>query len=104
MMAEMLARLHERLDPLGAQSKKMFGGVCFMLNGNMVAGTSKRGLLARTGKAFDAIAAGRTDCEIMDMTGRPMAGFWFVREGIDDAAFDFWMDAALAFNKTLPPK
>ncbi len=51
-MADMLARLHARLDPLGAVSKKMFGGVCFMLNGNMVAGTSKRGLLVRTGKEF----------------------------------------------------
>ena len=103
-MADMLARLHARLDPLGAVNKKMFGGVCFMLNGNMVGGTSKQGLLVRTGKAFDAIAAGRKDCEIMTMTGREMAGFWRVDEDIDDAAFAFWMDAALAFNRTLPPK
>jgi hypothetical protein len=54
-MPDMLQRLHQRLDPLGAVSKKMFGGVCFMLNGNMVAGTSKRGTLVRTGKVFGAM-------------------------------------------------
>jgi TfoX N-terminal domain len=102
-MPDMLQRLHDRFDPLGAESKKMFGGVCFILNGNMVAGTSKRGLLVRTGKEFDG-AQGRDDCEVMDMTGRPMFGFWFVKDTIDSKAFDFWMDAALAFNKTLPPK
>ena len=59
-MADMLARLHARLDPLGAVSKKMFGGVCFMLNGNMVAGTSKRGLLVRIGKDFGALPPGAT--------------------------------------------
>ena len=61
-------------------------------------------MLVRTGKEFDAIAAGRSDCEIMNMGGRVMAGFWRVDEDIDEEAFDFWMDAALAYNKTLPPK
>ena len=103
-MADMLARLHARLDPLDAVNKKMFGGVCFMLHGNMVAGTSKRGMLVRAGKEFGAIAAGRRECQPMEMGGRVMDGYWYVEEGIDDAAFEFWMDAALAFNKTLPPK
>jgi TfoX N-terminal domain len=103
-MADMLGRLHARFDPLGAVHKKMFGGVCFMLNGNMVAGTSKRGMLVRTGKDFDAIAAARDDCHVMDMGGRTMAGYWFVENGVDDMAFDFWMAAALAHNRTLPPK
>jgi TfoX/Sxy family transcriptional regulator of competence genes len=103
-MSNMLERLHERLDPLGAVNKKMFGGVCFMLNGNMVAGTTKLGMLVRAGKEFGAIAAGRKECRPMEMGGRVMQGYWFVEEGIDDVSFDFWMDAALAQNKTLPPK
>jgi TfoX N-terminal domain len=103
-MPDMLQRLHGRLDPLGAINKKMFGGVCFMLNGHMLGGTSKQGLLVRTGKEFDAIAAGRDDCGIMNFTGREMAGFWRVDDDIDDGAFEFWMQAALAYNKTLPPK
>jgi TfoX/Sxy family transcriptional regulator of competence genes len=103
-MADMLERLHSRLDPLGAVSKKMFGGVCFMLNGNMTAGTSKRGMLVRAGKDFGAVAAGRKEARPMEMGGRVMEGYWFFEDGVDDAAFDFWMKAALAFNKTLPPK
>ena len=103
-MTDILQRLHAKFDPMGAVNKKMFGGVCFMLNGNMVAGTSKQGMLARTGKDFDTIAAGRDDCRVMDMGGRTMAGFWFVENSIDDAAFAYWMDVALAFNATLPPK
>ena len=103
-MADTLERLHARLDPLGAVNKKMFGGVCFMLNGHMLGGTSKQGLLVRTGKAFDAIAAGRSDCGIMNFTGREMAGFWRIKEGIDERAFEFWMQAALDYNKTLMPK
>jgi TfoX/Sxy family transcriptional regulator of competence genes len=103
-MPDMPQLLHQRLDPLGAVSKKMFGGVCFMLHGNMVAGTSKRGMLVRAGKGFGAIAAGRKECRPMEMGGRLMEGYWFVEEEADAQAFDFWMEAALAFNKTLPPK
>jgi TfoX/Sxy family transcriptional regulator of competence genes len=103
-MSDMLQRLHDRLDPLGAVSKKMFGSVCFMLNGNMVAGTSKRGMLVRTGKDFGPIAAGRPDCRPMEMGGRTMHGYWFVKEGIDGEAFEFWMQTALAHNRTLAAK
>ena len=81
----------------------MFGGVCFMLNGNMVAGTSKRGLLVRTGKDL-ANCRGRDDCMPMEMGGRVMDGYRFVEEDVDEQGFEFWMDAALAHNKTLPPK
>ncbi|MGB8819385.1 MAG: TfoX/Sxy family protein [Rhizobiaceae bacterium] len=101
-MTDMLPRLHARLDPLGARPVKMFGGTCFMLNGNMLAGTSKRGLLVRVGKDFDATAAPPSTA--MEMGGKPMAGYRYVDENADDGAFVFWMDAAIAFNRTLPPK
>ncbi len=101
-MAEMLGRLHEWLDPLGAAPVKMFGGTCFMLNGNMLAGTSKRGLLVRVGKEFDADTA--PPSTVMEMGGKPMAGYRFVDAEVDDTAFAYWMAAALTFNKTLPPK
>src|SRR6202011_5676345 len=57
---------------------RMFGGLCFMLNGNMVAGTSKRGLLVRGGKDQHARALARADANPMEMSGRPMEGFVFV--------------------------
>jgi TfoX N-terminal domain len=103
-MAEMLDRLHAEFAPRGALPKKMFGGVCYMLNGNMAVCTSKRGLLVRTGEAFDAIAAGRTDAQRMEMGGREMKGYWFVEGDVPDVDFRFWIDRVLEFNRTLPPK
>ena len=49
---------------------KMFGGLCFMLNGNMVAGTSRRGLLVRVGKEQHAPSLARPDARPMEMSGR----------------------------------
>ncbi len=56
----------------------MFGGLGFMLNGNMVAGTFREGVLFRTGKGFDAIAAARPHARPMDMGGRIAEGYWIV--------------------------
>ena len=50
---------------------RMFGGLCFMLNGNMVAGTSRRGLLVRVGKDRYAQALARPGAKPMEMSGRP---------------------------------
>ena len=52
------------------QEVRMFGGLCFMLNGNMVAGTSKRGLLVRVGKEQQAAACGRTRARWKCRAGR----------------------------------
>jgi TfoX/Sxy family transcriptional regulator of competence genes len=105
-MASTLRMLETRLLPMGAVAKKMFGGVCFMLNGNMVAGTSKRGMLVRAGPPNDAIAAARGTAEPMVMGDRPMKGYWFVPDAAvsSPSEFDFWIDMALAFNRTLPAK
>lgn len=98
-------RLHEALDPREAVPKRMFGGLGFMLNGNMAAGTFRDGVLFRTGKGFDAIAAARPHARPMDMGGRIAEGYWIVTpEGLDEAGFAFWLDAALAFNASLPAK
>jgi TfoX/Sxy family transcriptional regulator of competence genes len=51
---------------------RMFGVLCFMLNGNMVAGTSKRGLLVRAGRGQQARALARADAKPMEMSGRPI--------------------------------
>jgi TfoX/Sxy family transcriptional regulator of competence genes len=84
---------------------RMFGGLCFMLNGNMVAGTSKRGLLVRVGKEqqFDALT--RPGARPMEMTGRPMEGYVFVDPPpSDDRSLRDWLNLAVAFVQTLPPK
>ena len=84
---------------------RMFGGLCFMLNGNMVAGTSKRGLIVRVGKDQQPSALARPGAKRMEMTGRPMEGYIFVDPPpLDDRSLQDWLALAVAFVKTLPPK
>jgi TfoX N-terminal domain len=100
----MLDRLRAKFAPRGAVPKKMLGGVGFMLNGNMVACTSKRVLPVRTGPDFDAVAEGREEASRMEMGGRETKGYWFVDGAFCAEDVRFWIDRALEFNKTLPSK
>jgi TfoX/Sxy family transcriptional regulator of competence genes len=84
---------------------RMFGGLCFMLDGNMVAGTSKRGILVRVGKDARAAALTRPNARAMEMSGRPMEGYVLVDPPpADDRELRGWLGLAVAFVKTLPPK
>src|SRR5580704_11660225 len=77
---------------------RMFGGLSFMLNGNMVAGTSKRGLLVRVGKDQQSYAVARPGAKLMEMTGRPMEGYIFVDPPPrDDRALRDWLALGVAF-------
>ncbi|MBI2719322.1 MAG: TfoX/Sxy family protein [Rhizobiales bacterium] len=99
-------RLRQLLAPHGAESKRMFGGTCFLIGGNMLIGTLKDGLIVRVGKEAHGKAIGRKGARTFDMTGRPMEGFVSVDGDAvkSDAALRQWVDLALAFVHTLPPK
>jgi TfoX/Sxy family transcriptional regulator of competence genes len=84
---------------------KMFGGDSFLMNGNMVAAVSKRGLLLRVGKDRHRDALARAVARPMEMRGRVMEGYVYVDPAMLDAsALKTWLDEASAFVKTLPPK
>jgi TfoX/Sxy family transcriptional regulator of competence genes len=84
---------------------KMFGGIGFLLNGNMVAGASKRGLLVRVGKDRQQAALARPGARPMVMRGRTMEGYIYVDPpALTDRAVRAWLHLALAFVQTLPPK
>jgi TfoX/Sxy family transcriptional regulator of competence genes len=83
---------------------KMFGGIAFMLNGNMVAAASDRGLLVRVGEAGEAEALGRKGAERMLMNGRQMKGFVQVKGALDARSVAALLKLARAFVETLPPK
>ena len=84
---------------------RMFGGLCFMLNGNMVAGASKRGLLVRVGKDQHTRALARPDAKRMEMSGRPMEGYVFIDPPPrDEQTLREWLDLAVAFVNTLAAK
>jgi TfoX/Sxy family transcriptional regulator of competence genes len=99
-------RLKALLDPLGAEAKRMFGGTCFMVNGNMVIGTFRDGILVRVGKEAHAAALKLPGAEAFAMQGRTMQGYVLVgaKSIASDAALKGWVDRALAFVNTLPPK
>jgi hypothetical protein len=86
--------------------KKMFGGIAFMLNGNMCCGVIQDMLMARVGPAHYAGALQQPHARDMDFTGRPMKGFVFVEAaGIEtDMQLLEWVDRCQAFVATLPPK
>ena len=102
----MVERLRAALGQRAFTEQKMFGGTCFMLNGNMLIGTSKRGLLVRVGKDAHSAAVARPHARPMEMGGRSMEGYLHVApEGTaSEADLAFWLGLALAFVGTLPPK
>ena len=90
----------------GYSERKMFGGLSFMINGNMFAGVVRQDLMLRVGKdAFDD-ALKRPGAKPMDFSGRPMVGMVFVEPpGVaSDEALRAWLDEVLAFVETIPPK
>ena len=84
---------------------KMFGGIGFMLNGNMVAAASKRGLLVRVGKEAQSEALAQPGTRAMIMRRRVMDGYVYRDPpAIDGAAVQNLLRLAVAFVQTLPPK
>ena len=86
--------------------KEMFGGIGFMIAGNMAVGVTGRELMVRVGKEAHAEAVARRGARIMDFTHRPMVG-WIVvaEEGLrDDESFGGWVDEGVRFAESLPPK
>jgi hypothetical protein len=86
--------------------RKMFGGLAFMLGGNMTIGIVGDTLMARVGPLRYADALVLPHVRPMDFTGKPMKGYVYVDPlGIEaDAALERWIAACSAFVATLPPK
>jgi TfoX/Sxy family transcriptional regulator of competence genes len=84
---------------------RMFGGIGFMLNGNMVAAASKRGLLVRVGKDRQQEALSKSGARPMVMRGRTMSGYIYVDPpALNADALRTWIRLAVGFVQTLPPK
>lgn len=104
--ADLVVRVREALAALPVTEQKMFGGVCFMLNGNMLVGASPRGLMVRVGKDGHARAVARPHAKPMEQGGRTMAGYIIVdNEGIARKRdLDGWLALAVSHVGTLPAK
>lgn len=90
----------------GITEKKMFGGVCFLLNGNMLVGVWKEFLIARLGPDQGEDALLEPHVRKMDITGKPMKGWVMVEpEGVeDDGQVKDWIQRAVKFVGKLPGK
>jgi TfoX/Sxy family transcriptional regulator of competence genes len=101
-------RIRELLADEGPiTEKKMFGGLAFLLDGNMaVSASGQGGLLVRIDPAESDKAVARPHAALMEMGGRTMEGWVRVAlEGVkDDAELESWVERGVAFVKTLPPK
>ncbi|HEY2478771.1 MAG TPA: TfoX/Sxy family protein [Solirubrobacterales bacterium] len=87
--------------------KKMFGGLGFMVDGNLAVAASRRGgLLVRTDPADADEVLALPGVEPMEMRGRPMPGWVFVAPDAlgTEGELDVWVTRALAFVATLPAK
>ena len=101
-------RLRELLaDEDAITEKRMFGGLAFLLHGNMSVSASRNGgLLVRIDPAETDAMLARPHVALMEMGGRTMAGWITVGpEGLKTKRqLAAWLGRSLAFVKTLPPK
>lgn len=93
-------------QPEGITSRAMFGGLCYMLNGHMLAAAREGRAMYRVGPDADARALILPGTERMTQTNRSMPGYiWLSDPGLsDDAIRSQLAQMALAHVKTLPPK
>ena len=101
-------RIREQLaDQDGRTEKAMFGGLAFLLGGNMAVGISNRDeLMVRVGPDAGVEATTRPHARAAVMGSRPMKGWVFVEPaGIStDAALGEWVARGVAYARSLPPK
>ena len=90
----------------GVEEKKMFGCICFFINGNALAGVWKDRLIARLGPDEGEAALREPHVRAFDITGRPMRNWVLVGpEGVqDDEQLSAWIQRAVKFVGALPAK
>ena len=93
---EIIARTHNNVE-----EKKMFGGLCFMVNDKMCVGVEQERFMVRLDPAkYDEVIE-KEGCKPMDFTGRVMKGYVFVDAVVLQTKKDleYWIKLALEFNK-----
>ena len=100
-------RVRDQLYPLiDAEEKMMFGGIAFMVSGNMAVGVNQDDLIVRVGLENYEAALKKPNVDLFKPTGKPMTGWITVTSNGHqaDEELDYWIKLALDFVKTLPAK
>ena len=105
---ELAARIRELLaGETGVAEQKMFGGLAFLIGGNMaVAASGQGGLLVRVDPQESDTLTGTTSAHVMEMRGREMKG-WLRVDASDVEAKDAlseWVERGASFARSLQPK
>lgn len=99
-------RIRAEMKGLPVVEKKMFGGVGFMLNGNMACGVHKENMIVRVDPAVYEKLLKKAGARVFDITGKPMKGWLMVEpDGCKTAKqLAHWVKIGVEFAATLPPK
>jgi TfoX/Sxy family transcriptional regulator of competence genes len=102
LAARVRALLADRTD---VSERRMFGGLTFMVGGNMSCGVNGDELIVRLDPEREEEALARPHARPMDLTGRRMRGFITVHpDGLKGRQLDHWVQEAIARAESLPPK
>lgn len=99
-------RIRSELNGMLFVEKKMFGGVGFLLNGNLACGVNKENLIVRVDPEKHSALLKKPHAKPFDLTGKPMKR-WLVVEadGVKtDKLLSTWVKEGFEFALTLPPK
>jgi len=93
---EIIALTHKNIE-----EKKMFGGLCFMVNDKMCVGVEKDRLMVRLNPEKYEEVLENEGCTPMDFTGKVMKGYVFVRTDVLNTKkkLEYWLKLALEYNK-----
>ncbi len=88
------------------EKKKMFGGICYLLKGNMAFGIYKDSLIVRMDKEQGEKSLNERNVKPFDITGRPMTGWIMVQEAgwNSDSGLAKWINVGKQFALSLPEK
>ncbi len=87
------------------EEKKMFGGLCFMVNDKMCVGVQQNNLMLRIAPEKFEEALEKEGCRPMEFGGRTMTGFVYLDESVLNTKkkLETWMKLPLAYNKIAKP-
>jgi len=89
----------------GTTRKKMFGGTCHLINGNMMCGVLRDDLILRLGEDQAREALVQSFARPFDITGKPMKGWVMIdKKALGGAAMKMWLEKAREFAASLPAK
>lgn len=90
----------------GVEERRMFGGLIFMVNGNMAAGIHRTSLIVRVGAEASAKALQRPGTRVFDLAGRPMKSWVVVAPTAltRKSTLEGWVRQGVAFARTKPKK